>query len=345
MSRVSLDDYDLGEPLGSGTVGTIYRATEKATGRLVAVKRLHPSFSSNQMIAARFRREMLILERLRHPNIVEYYGGGEEKDGHLFYVMELVLGGSIQDLLKNGPLSWKIVVNCLRQICSALQCAHNHGIIHRDLKPSNLFLTLDGVVKLGDFGIARDINASNLTETGLTVGTHAYMAPEQITGEHNISGQADLYALGCCTYEMLTGRKPFEADTFPQLFEKHLKSPPPVPSELIEGCPPELDAIVVELLAKKPEDRPFNARNVQGRAYAIAEKYGLSINRIEPPPTKEKPDISASSVQDLGQDMLRRQIQARMGTNVKPPVTKLKFFLLVVIGLGLILLGILLNRS
>ena len=120
---------------------------------------------------------MLILSKLNHPNIVAYYGDGKH-DGQLFYVMELIHGGTLKEVLqRGGPLTWQETAECGRQIASALQHAHNHGIIHRDLKPGNVFFTEDGQMKLGDFGIARDLRSNDLTDAGLTVGTYAYMAP------------------------------------------------------------------------------------------------------------------------------------------------------------------------
>jgi serine/threonine protein kinase len=322
MPGLKLDHYQLGPVLGIGTVGTIYTATDKATGQVVAIKRLHPTVSRDPLIGARFRREMTILEKLKHPNIIHYYGGGEDADGNLFYVMELVEGGSVRELITaSGALPWQVVVSCGRQICSALQCAHNHGIIHRDLKPGNLFLTRDGVLKLGDFGIARDVGASDLTAEGLTVGTHAYMAPEQITGDASISGKADLYALGCCLYEMLTGRKPFTGETFPQLFEQHLRAEPPKPSNMAGDCPPELDQVVIELLAKKPEDRPFNARCVQAKMLQIGEKYRLEASEPSTPNQGKTKDVSAGHVTDIGQRMLKKHIDARLGTSQRGEVT------------------------
>ncbi len=345
MAGVKLDDYQLGAALGMGTVGTIYTATEKASGRIVAIKRLHPAVSRDPLISARFKREMTILERLRHPNIIAYYGGGTDDQGNLFYVMELVEGGSVKELIQSsGALPWQIVVNCGTQICSALQCAHNHGVIHRDLKPANLFLTRDGVLKLGDFGIARDLTASELTATGLTVGTHAYMAPEQITGDVNLSGKADLYALGCCLYEMLTAQKPFQAETFPQLFEQHLRATPPVPSNIAIGSPRELDEVIVSLLAKRPEDRPFNARKVQGMMLQIAEKYHIDDSSKSSLKNDTKKDVSASQVTDVGQRMLKRHIEARLGTSQRAEVSMAKVLLIMGIGAALLTLGWLISN-
>lgn len=342
MSRLNLDDYQIGAVLGAGTVGTIYAAIEKATGNHVAIKRLHPSVSRDPLIGARFRREMMILQRLRHPNVIGYYGGGEDPDGNLFYIMELVEGGSFRDLLaSNGALSWQVVVSAASQVCSALQCAHNHGIIHRDLKPGNLFLTRDGMIKLGDFGIARDVSASDLTAEGLTVGTHAYMAPEQITGDASISGKADLYALGCCLYEMLTGQKPYIAETFPQLFEQHLRAEPPRASRIVPQCPPEVDDIIVHLLAKKPEQRPFNAREVQGKMLQIMDKYGLRDEELHPGDEAHAKDVSAGQVSDVGRRMLQKQIQARLGGQPRGDVSWGRIAaivaILVIVCIGLVL--------
>ena len=156
---------------------------------------------------------------------------------------------------------------------SAAPCsrAHNHGVIHRDLKPGNLFLTQAAELKLGDFGIARDLTRSDLTAEGFTVGTHAYMAPEQIRGESSISGKVDLYALGCCMFEMLTARKPFLGENYAQLFDQHIKQPPPSVREWCADCPAELSHLIDQLLAKDANDRPFNARQVQAALLKLQE--------------------------------------------------------------------------
>jgi serine/threonine protein kinase len=305
-------EFELGDVLGVGTVGTIYRATEKSSRKQVAIKKLHPGVSQDQLIRARFRREMEILERLSHPHIVRYYGGGED-DGILFYVMELVDGGTVKGLLQvKGVFDWPIVAEVTRQICSALQYAHNHGVIHRDLKPSNLFLTKTGEIKLGDFGIARDLDRSDITATGMTVGTHAYMAPEQITGDEAVSGKADLYSLGCCLFEMLVGRTPFQGDNFAQLFEQHLRSDAPHVRDFVGSCPTELDAIVNRLLEKNPEDRPFNARQVQALMLQLDaavdtddSNTGQRINQ----------DIGAEDVVARGKELLQQEIRQAEATN------------------------------
>lgn len=302
MPNLQVSDYDIGRVLGVGTVGTIYEATKRESGERFAIKKLHPGVAEDALIRSRFRREMLVLARLNHPNIVRFYGGGED-DGQLFYVMELVDGGTVKDLLRSsGRLAWPMVVDIARQVCSALQCAHNNGVVHRDLKPGNLFLNRAADVKLGDFGIARDLQGSDITVSGMTVGTHAYMAPEQITGEASVSGKADLYSLGCCLFELLVGRTPFLADNFAHLFEQHLRADPPRVRAFVPACPDELDEIVYELLAKSPDDRPFNARQVQ------AVMLRLDASRSESDPDTAG-DVSAASVTSDGHAMLIEQIE------------------------------------
>lgn len=367
MPHLELADFELGAVLGVGTVGTIYDgkvrgdrevspAASKLIGEELAIKKLHPAVSQDELIQARFRREMLILERLQHPNIIGYFGGGTDK-GQLFYVMERVDGGTIKDLLEGtGALSWPAVVDVARQISSALQCAHNHSVIHRDLKPGNLFLTRDAQVKLGDFGIARDQHSADLTNQGLTVGTHAYMAPEQITGDANITGQVDLYALGCCLFEMLSGRKVFLGENFAQLFEQHLRSAPPRARSFVSDIPEELDEIIDRCLQKSPEERPFNARSVQGVMNEIGEKYGLNevdgdsevkeladraYRGVKHSGDDRWADAAAQSATEKGRRLLEERIQSRIGGVPRDPVPAWRLALVVVMVILVIVFSVL----
>ena len=163
---LNYDDYEILDTIGVGTVGTIQRVRQKATDKFFALKLLSPAVSNDDLIVARFHREIMVLSKLKHPNIVAYYGEGQH-DGQIFYLMEYIRGGTVKDLLStSGGLGWLEVAECGRQLASALQHAHNHGIIHRDIKPGNIFLTLDGVSKLGDFGIARDMKSPEITDAG-----------------------------------------------------------------------------------------------------------------------------------------------------------------------------------
>ena len=260
----TLDEFEVGELIATGTAGKIYQATEKKSKRAVALKILPPDVSKDQNIYIRFEREMVILAKLDHPNIVRYLGGG--KDGEsLFYAMERVQGGTLRQLIdKHHGLTWHETVKYGIRICSALQYLHNHGIVHRDIKPSNIFINFEGEIKLGDFGIAFDSGESNLTESGLIVGSYAYMAPEQIRGDQGTDASADLYSLGCVLYEMLVGKPPFQGDTFAKIFDQHLNSSAPRVSEMVSEIPPSLDNMIERLMAKERSQRPFNARAVQG---------------------------------------------------------------------------------
>ncbi|MEC7679408.1 MAG: serine/threonine-protein kinase [Planctomycetota bacterium] len=338
MPSSGLANYDIGEVIGAGTVGTIYAAIHRETGEKVAIKKLHAGVSQDPLIRARFKRETVVMERLRHPNIIRSMGGGEE-NGQLFYVMELLDGGTVKDLLQTKRvLHWPVVVEIARQICSALQFAHNHGVIHRDLKPSNLFLTREAEVKLGDFGIARDLQGSDITSSGMTVGTHAYMAPEQITGDANVSGKADLYSLGCCLFEMLVGRTPFQGDHFAQLFEQHLRKPAPTIIDLVPTCPPELSEVISKLLAKSPEDRPFNARQVQASMLQLDE----SIECLEEGKPQED-DVSAADTTLRGNKLLQQEIERQFGIHSREIGWK-KIAIILVVLATLIVLAITLLR-
>ena len=173
------------------------------------------------------------------------------------------------------------------QICDALHYAHEHGVVHRDLKPSNLMVTADGKIKLTDFGIAKDLDATALTATGRTLGTAAYMSPEQIRGTPAVSHKTDLYALGVVLYQMLVGKPPFEGSTPVVLMHCHLNEPPPRPSAKVAEIPKELDELIVTLMAKAPADRPWDAAAVGVKLTELrdkadrgaADRHGLAVQR------------------------------------------------------------------
>ena len=266
--------FRLRDPLGVGTVGTVYRAESDDIAGQAAVKILHPTVSHDARIVDRFQREIVIMERLQHPHIVRHFGGGV-MDGQFFYAMELLDHGTLKDrICDGGPLPWPEAAGYMSQIASALQHAHNHGIIHRDLKPSNLFFADGGRLVLGDFGIAFDTHDAD-TADALTVGTYAYMSPEQICADRSITGKSDLYALGCVGYEMLTGKPPFTGANFAQIWDQHLHAPPKGLREQGIDCPEWLDQLVRALLEKEPHKRPFNARAVQGKIRDQLRAAGL----------------------------------------------------------------------
>jgi serine/threonine-protein kinase len=262
MAERQLGPFLLGQKLGGGGMGVVYRAQYTKTGQQVALKLLPAELSTKPRLVARFERELAILKKLKHPNVVTYLGGGKLGEQH-YLAMELVEGGSLAvELKRRGKFPWEEVIRIGSQVCAALEHAHERGIIHRDLKPSNLLLTKRGEIKLADFGVARDNDATALTAAGRTVGTFAYMAPEQIRGEPPVTAKTDLYALGCVLYELLTGTPPFSAETPGELLYQHMDKKPVRVSTLALECPVWFDTLVSQLLEKEPEKRPRDATAV-----------------------------------------------------------------------------------
>ena len=222
-----------------------------------------------QVAVARFRREAEAAANLRSPHTVELYDFGVTEDGTLYFVMELLDGMDLESLVRReGPLPGKRVIHILRQVCESLEEAHAAGLVHRDIKPANIHVGRLGLrhdfVKVLDFGLVKSVAAptngdSMATAAGLTPGTPAYMAPEMALGEA-VDGRADIYALGCVAYYLLTGRLVFEAGSGFQMIAKHIQEPPIPPSRRSEvDINPELERVVLACLAKKPDDRPQGA--------------------------------------------------------------------------------------
>jgi serine/threonine-protein kinase len=269
-----LGSYRLGEPLGSGGMGAVYRATHRMLARPAAIKLIRPEVLAAQdrhsagLAIARFRREANAAAKLRSPHTVELYDFGETDDGTLYFVMELLEGMDLETLVqKEGPLPQERVIHILRQVCDSLEEAHASGLVHRDIKPANIHVGRVGLkhdfVKVLDFGLVKSVLPANqdtmATAAGLTPGTPAYLAPEMALGE-TCDGRADLYALGCVAFYLLTGQLVFQASNGLQMITKHIQETPVPPSRRTElEVAPELDAVVLACLAKKPEERPQTA--------------------------------------------------------------------------------------
>jgi serine/threonine-protein kinase len=268
-----LGPYKVEKELGSGAMGTVFRAKNLNSGERVAIKLMSLGLGSSDAAQKRFRREVDILKQLDHPNIVRYKGSGRYH-GAPFYIMEYAAGESLDRILsRRGRLPWEEVVELGVYLCAALQHAHDHGIIHRDLKPSNLMILPDGVVKLTDFGIAKDQDVTALTNVNSTVGTAAYMSPEQCRGARDISYKTDLYSMGIMFYELLTGRKPFVGDTAMEVFLQHAnKTDFKRPAQLVMEVPIWLDTLVTQLMEKDPDQRPLNADKVAEALRLIKQK-------------------------------------------------------------------------
>lgn len=246
--------YRLDEMIGEGGMAVVYRGYDLVLGRVVAVKLLREQFGSDQNFLLRFTREAQSAAKLSHPHIANVYDVGHDGDIH-YIVMEYVNGPNLKDLIRRqGPFTVEGAAFVLRQVAEALDAAHRHGLVHRDVKPQNILVDENGQAKVVDFGIAKGLSDSNLTEAGTGMGTVHYVSPEQARGER-ATPASDIYSTGVVLYEMLTKQLPFDADSPVGVAMQHVSAPPPLPSEINPTIPPEVEAIVMRALAKNPEDR------------------------------------------------------------------------------------------
>ncbi|MFG2980169.1 protein kinase [Streptomyces sp. NPDC048258] len=267
--------YSLEELLGQGGFGEVWRAEDSRVGRQVAVKIGYPQTPEE---TRRFEREASLAGNLAHPNIATVHDFGRtERAGRsaVFLVMELLQGRSLAEVLEAGVPPLADALDWAARIADALGAAHDAGIVHRDIKPANVMVTGSGVTKVLDFGIAkaRGGPGTELTATGMIIGSFPYMAPERWTGGADgvpVDGRADLYALGCVLMELLTGARPFPAREMHELLAQHLTTQPPAPGSLRAGLPAALDSLVLDLLAKDPRERPESAGEVSRRLAEIA---------------------------------------------------------------------------
>ncbi|MFI0978118.1 serine/threonine-protein kinase [Streptomyces sp. NPDC021093] len=271
--------YTLGERIGGGAMGEVWRAEDGVLERSVAVKILLPKLLEEAQFAARFRREAKVLASLSHPGIVDVhdYGeqsGAEEGDDRIAYiVMELVDGQPLDEVREDeGPMPVGRALGIVAEALDALHAAHRGGIVHRDLKPSNLMLRADGRVTVTDFGIAHSKAASRLTASHAVLGTALYIAPEQAEGIATVPA-SDLYSMGVVAYELLTGEPPFTGETVLEIVLKHIREPAP---ELPEAFPEAVRAFVARAMAKLPEERYADAAVMAAAARRAAGAAGVS---------------------------------------------------------------------
>jgi hypothetical protein len=317
-----LGKYTLEARLGEGGMAVVYQSQHPQFHRLVAIKILPSTIGQDPSFRARFEREGRMIASLNHSSIIRVYDI-DEADGLFYMVMDLLPGGTLEARLREGGLDRRWSVDVIVKMAEALDYAHAHGVIHRDIKPSNILLDAESRPVLADFGIARMAQAEgdpNLTAAGMVMGTPAYMAPEQLSGDQ-IDARSDIYALGAVLYQLLAGRAPFTGDTM-AVVTAHLTKQPQALRELVSDLPPALDAVVLQALAKQPEHR-FKSAGVFAQALRSAAadlEPGLvrissaartlaaptfSGVTLSPSQTGAGPMVAAAPAQTAGQQVAR----------------------------------------
>ncbi|BBX60908.1 hypothetical protein MSAS_00820 [Mycobacterium saskatchewanense] len=281
--------YQIQGLLGRGGMGRVYRAFDPATDRVVALKVLPPHLAEDEDFQKRFRREARIAAGLNDPHVVPIHGYGEI-DGRLYVDMRLIEGRDLSEFIaeSGGRLSPEQAVAVIEQVAAALDTAHAAGLIHRDIKPKNILVTTArNFVYLIDFGLARTMTDTALTQTGHTMGTVAYLAPERFRG--TTDHRADIYSLACVLYECLTGKRPFAGDSLEEQLNAHLYTPPPRPSADAPGIPAELDAVVARGMAKDVDQRYQSAIEFAEAARAALGSPAVAPAWAPPPPPMQPP--------------------------------------------------------
>ncbi len=278
MQPEQLGPFRIERVLGRGGMGAVYEGVHVETGETAAVKVLLTMLEDDEELRLRFEAEIDTLKRLRHPNIVRLYGFGEEQ-GLLYYVMELVDGPSLQqEMKKRRVFDWSEAAKIGLEMCSALKHAHDRGITHRDIKPANILLEQHGTTKLSDYGIAQLFDGDRLTNANSVVGTLEYMSPEQALA-NPVGPRSDLYSLGAVLYAILVGKPPFSAKSLGEILRKHQNNTPdPIRASRLD-VPDELEAIILDLLKPKQEDRPNNA-------YMAGKRFQSLLQALVGPPEK-----------------------------------------------------------
>src|ERR687895_408423 len=287
VERALSSSYEIGNELGRGGMGIVYRAKDRRLKRAVAIKVLPPELSYRSEIRSRFLREAETAAQLSHPNIVPIYTVDEE-GGIVYFVMACVDGLNLaRKLHEHGRLPVADTRRILRQVGEALAYAHGRGVIHRDIKPDNILLDSDtGRAMVTDFGIARAVQEGDvrLTATGVAIGTPAFMSPEQAAGDKEIDGRSDLYSLGVVAYQMLTGDLPFSAASTASMLMKHLTERAVPVEQKRPEVPPDFAATVMTLLEKEPE-----------RRFPSASSFVLMLETASPAPSPPPPRSPVSS--------------------------------------------------
>ncbi len=276
-------DYEILSLLGSGGMGQVYSARSIISGRIEAMKILLPDFAAEPDLAARFTAEIRILAGLEHPNIAQLRTAFEFEN-RLVMIMEFVEGVTLEKRASESPIPLNDVLDYSAQVLAALSYAHSKGVTHRDIKPANIMITSHGLVKLMDFGIAKSTTDLQLTRPGTTMGSVYYMSPEQVRGG-TIDARSDIYSFGVTLYEMLTGRRPFQAETAYSVLNAQLNDAPEPPSQINPALSPELNDIVLRAMVKSPDGRFQTADEFRSALRSVKESAtGAPVPEFVPVP-------------------------------------------------------------
>ncbi|MGI6224896.1 MAG: Stk1 family PASTA domain-containing Ser/Thr kinase [Peptococcales bacterium] len=337
--------YEILALIGGGGMSLVYQAKDIYLNRIVAVKVLREQFTSDNEFVRRFRREAQAVASLSHPNIVSIYDVGQEQDIH-YLVMEYIKGKTLKELIQEkAPLPLPEVIDIVKQICDALEHAHENAIVHRDIKPHNIIITRGGRVKVTDFGIARAVSTATVTHTRGIIGSVHYFSPEQAKGE--ITGEkSDIYSLGIVLYEMVTGKLPFEGESPISVALMHIQNEPIPPSHYNPNLPENIEKIILKAINKNPNERYENAAKLRlDLRVALLDKMTMGIGEnLDQEPPKEKtnsPAVSDDTLVFTDLPLVENQGQAEKPSEkkirkIKPMGYVLISFLAIIILGGLI---------
>jgi serine/threonine-protein kinase len=305
-----VSEYKIERCIGVGGMGVVYGARHPVIGKRVAIKVLSNKYSADRQAVERFVTEAQAVNQIGHTNIVDIFAFGALNDGRSYFVMEWLKGDTLAARIARSEVSAQEQLDILDEIAQTLEAAHAAGVIHRDLKPENIFVISrpgDAVrIKLLDFGIAKlTTNTASTTQTGLVVGTPLYMSPEQARGVH-VDERTDIYSLGTVAFELTTGRPPFRDGSAVEILAAHIAAPPPLPSTLRPGFPPSLESLLLDLLAKAPEQRP--TLDEVRRRIAQIRSHAQGANVLPPPVvTGQRGVVATSVIESLVAPIVRRK--------------------------------------
>jgi len=313
----NVGSYRVVKLLGKGGMGAVYMAEHPVIGSRVAIKFLHPQYATDKKIVDRFFNEARAVNVIGHDNILKILDLDVTEDNRHYFVMEFLNGKPLQDLVvPDTPMALEAAGPILLQVCEALQAAHDRGIIHRDLKPDNVYLTVHkgkkNFVKVVDFGIARVTDDSGVstgkTQTGMVMGTPAYMSPEQAGGmTSKIDGRSDVYSLGCMAFQMVTGKLPFPGLSFGEVLIGHLQLPPPRPREIAPAIPEAFETVVLKCLEKDQEKRYQSMRETHDAIAQVMQQLGISR------------DLPAASPEELAAASAGTRTKSVPGVSLRTP--------------------------